>query len=165
MLKFVVFVCLIRRWFQRYHLSKNMILLILWRSLLIVSVFRCLCLCSYFFVFSSRKKKRNSAFDFVRSSISKSYDAVFFSISSITFDALFVSSITFDALFVSSIFLNVAFFFRFFVSFSNNYRDSLFVFRFRFLLKVSQKKIHVSFHFSINLKKKSVKYFSNFWKI
>ena len=53
MIEFVVFVCLIRRWSQRYHLSKNMILLILWRLLLILSVFRCLCL----FVSLSKVKK------------------------------------------------------------------------------------------------------------
>ena len=76
-----------------------------------------------------------------------------------------ISSIHFNFLSVSSIFLNVVFFFRFFVSFSNNYRDSLFIFRFRFFSKVLQKKSHVSFHFSINLKKENVKYFSNFWKI
>ena len=86
----------------------------------------------------AKKKKRNFTFDFVKSSISRSYDAF------------------------SSIFLNVAFFFHFFVSFSNNYRDSLSAFRFRFFSKVSQKKFYASFHFSINLRKKDVKYFSNF---
>ena len=94
-----------------------------------------------FFRFFAKKKERNFAFNFVKFSISKSYNVF------------------------SSIFLNVAFFFRFFVSFSKNYRDSFFVFRFRFFSKISQKKFYVSFHFSINLKKKSVKYFSNFWKI
>ena len=55
----------------------------------------------------------------------------------------------------SSISLSVAFSFRFFVfSFS--------AFRFRFFSKVFQKRFYVSFHFSINLKKKSVKYSSNF---
>ena len=54
MLKLVVLLCLIRRWFQRYYLSKNMILLILWRLLLIISVFRCLC----FFVSLSKAKKK-----------------------------------------------------------------------------------------------------------
>ena len=108
-----------------------------------------------FFRFFVKRKKRNSAFDFVKFSISKSYDVVFFSISSITLNALFVSSI----------FLNVVFFFRFFVSFSNNYRDSFFVFRFHFFSKNFQKKFYVSFHFSINLKKENVKYSSNFWKI
>ena len=39
-----------------------------------------------------------------------------------------------------------------------------FVFRFRFLSKILQERFHVSFHFSINLEKKNVKYFSNFWK-
>ena len=106
-----------------------------------------------FFRFFVKRKKRNSIFDFVKFSISKLYDVVFFSISSTHF-----------VLSVFSIFLNVVFFFRFFVSSSNNYRDSFFVFRFRFFSKVLQKKSHVSFHFSINLKKKNVKYFSNFWK-
>ena len=105
-----------------------------------------------FFRLFVKRKKRNSAFDFVKSSISKSCDVVFFSISSIHFDVLSVSSI----------FLNVVFFFRFFVSFSNNYRDSLFVFRFRFFSKIFQKRFYVLFHFSINLRKKNVKYFSNF---
>ena len=123
-LKFVVFVYLIRRWIQRYYLSKNIILLILWQLLLIVSVFRCLCLCSCFFVFSS-KKKWNFAFNLVRFSILKSYNVVFSSISSIYF-----------ILFMFSIFLNVVFFFRFFVSFSNDYRDLFFVFRFYFFSKV-----------------------------
>ena len=94
-----------------------------------------------FFRFFAKKKERNFAFDFVKSSISRSYDVF------------------------SSIFLNVAFFFRFFVSFSKNYRDSFFVFRFRFFSKVFQKRFHVLFHFSINLNNKNVKYFSNFWKI
>ena len=57
------------------------------------------------------------------------------------------------------------FFARFFVSSSSSYRDSLSVFRFRFFSKISQKEFHVSFHFSVNLKKENVKYFSNFWKI
>ena len=160
MLKFVVFVCLIRRWSQQYHLSKNMILLILWRLLLIVSMFRCLCLFVSLF-----KKKRNFTFDFVKFSISRSSDVVF---SSISFDVVFFStfSIFFNALFVFSILLSVVFFStRFFASLSNDYRDSFFVFRFRFFSKVSQKKTHVLFYFSINLKKKRVKYFSNFWKI
>ena len=89
----------------------------------------------------AKRKERNFAFDLVKSSISRSYDAF------------------------SSIFLSIASFFRFFASFSKNYRDSSFVFRFRFFSKASQKKFYVSFHFSINLKKESVKYFSNFWKI
>ena len=72
---------------------------------------------------------------------------------------------SYDALSVSSISLNVASFFRFFVSFSNNYRDSFFVFRSRFFSRVFQEKFYVSFHLSINLKKENVKYFSNFWKI
>ena len=93
-----------------------------------------------FFRFFAKKKERNFAFNFVRFSILKSY----------------------NVLFVSSIFLNVAFFFRFFVSFSNNYRDSLFVSRFRFFSKIFQKKFYVLFHFSINLKKENVKYFLNF---
>ena len=53
-IKFVVLLCLIRRWFQRYHLSKNMILLILWQLLLIVSMFQCLCL----FVSLSKIRKK-----------------------------------------------------------------------------------------------------------
>ena len=93
------------------------------------------------FRFFAKKKERNLAFNFVKSSISKSYDVF------------------------SSIYLNVAFFFRFFVSFSNNYRDSFFAFRFRFFSKIFQTKFYVSLHFSINLKKKSVKYSSNFWEI
>ena len=97
----------------------------------------------FVFVFVSfrlfaKKKKRNFAFDLVKSSISRSYDVF------------------------SSIFLNVASFFRFFVSFFENYRDSSFVFRFHFFSKVFQEKFYVSFHFSINLRKKSVKYSSNF---
>ena len=90
------------------------------------------------FRLSAKRKERNFAFDFVKSSTLKSYDAF------------------------SSIFLNVASFFRFFVSFSNNYRDSFSAFRFRFFSKVFQKKFYVSSHFSINLKKKNVKYSSNF---
>ena len=86
----------------------------------------------------AKKKERNFAFDFVESSISKSYDAF------------------------SSISLNVASFFRFFVSSFESYRDSFFVFRFRFFSKVSQKRFYVSSHFSINLRKENVKYFSNF---
>ena len=86
----------------------------------------------------AKKKERNFAFDFVKFSISKSYDVF------------------------SSIFLSVAFFFRFFVSSFESYRDSFFVLRFRFFSKILQKKFYVSFHFSINLKRKSVKYFSNF---
>ena len=53
-IKFVVLFCLIRLWAQQYHLSKNIILLILWRLLLIVSVFRCRC----FFVFLSKARKK-----------------------------------------------------------------------------------------------------------
>ena len=108
-----------------------------------------------FFRLFVKKKKKNSAFDFVRSSISRFYDVVFSSISSTHFDVLSVSSI----------FLNVVSFSRFFVSFSNNYRDSFFIFRFRFFSKISQKRFYASFHFSINLRKESVKYLSNFWKI
>ena len=123
-------------------------------------MFRCLCLFVSLF-----KKKRNFTFDFVKFSISRSSDVVF---SSISFDVVFFStfSIFFNALFVFSILLSVVFFStRFFASLSNDYRDSFFVFRFRFFSKVSQKKTHVLFYFSINLKKKRVKYFSNFWKI
>ena len=86
----------------------------------------------------AKRKERNLAFDLVRSSISRSYDVF------------------------SSISLNVASFFRFFAPFSKNYRDSFFVFRFRFFSKILQKKFYVSFHFSINLRKENVKYFSNF---
>ena len=79
-----------------------------------------------------KRKKRNSAFDFVKFSISKSFDVVFFSIFSTLFDALSVFSTL----------LNVVFFsIRFFDSLSNDYRDSFSVFRFRSLSKVSQKKI------------------------
>ena len=92
------------------------------------------------FRFFAKKKERNFAFDFVKFSISKSY----------------------DALSISSIFLNVASFFRFFASSFESYRDSFFVFRFCFFSKVSQKRFYASFHLSINLKRKSVKYFSNF---
>ena len=104
-----------------------------------------------FFRFFVKRKKRDFAFDFVKFSISRSYDVVFFSISSIYF-----------VLSMFSIFLNVVFFFRFFVSSSNDYRDSFFVFRFYFFSKISQEKFHVSSHFLINLKKENVKYFSNF---
>ena len=92
------------------------------------------------FRFFAKKKERNFAFDFVKSSISKFYDVF------------------------SSIFLSVAFFFRFFVSFFENYRDSFFVFRFRFFSKVFQKRFYVSFHFSINLKKKKCEIFFEFLK-
>ena len=100
-----------------------------------------------------KTKKRKSVFDLVRFSISKSFDVVFFStFSDVVFFSIF--STFFDALFVSSILLSVVFSsIRFFVSFSNDYLDSLSVFRFRFLSKVLQKRFHVSFHFSINLKK------------
>ena len=64
-----------------------------------------------FFRLFAKRKERNLAFDFVRFSILKSYDAF------------------------SSIFLSVASFFRFFASFFENYRDSFFVFRFRFFSK------------------------------
>ena len=125
-LKFVVFVCLIRRWSQRYHLSKDMILLILWRSLLIVLVFRCLC----FFV--SLSKEENE----ILLSISKSFNVVFFStFSDVVFFTIF--SIFFNALSVFSTLLSVvSFSTRFFVSLSSDYRDSLSVFRFRFLSKI-----------------------------
>ena len=101
---------------------------------------------SVFFRLSVKSKKRNFAFDLVRFSISESSDAVFFSTFSTLFDVESVS------------------FVRFFVSFSNDYRDSLSVSRSRFLSKISQEKSHVSSYFSINLKKENVKYFSNFWK-
>ena len=110
-----------------------------------------------FFRFFVKRKKRNSVFDLVRFSISKLYDAVFFSISSILFDVLSVFSILLNVVFFSifSTFFDVesVSFARFFVSSSNNYRDSLFIFRFRFFSKVFQKEFHASFHFSINLKK------------
>ena len=113
-----------------------------------------------------KKKKRNFVFDFVKFSISKSYNAVFSSIFSTFFDALSVSSILLNVVFFltsSTLFDVESFFFaRFFALFSNNYRDSLFAFRSRFLSKVLQEEFHVSLHFSINLKKKNVKYFSNF---
>ena len=118
---------------------------------------------------SVKRKKRNSVFDPVKSSISRSYDAVFFSISSTFFDALSVFSILLSVVFFStlSILFDVesVFFARFFVSSSNNYRDSLFAFRSRFLSKIFQKRFHVSFYSSINLKRKNVKYSSNFWEI
>ena len=81
------------------------------------------------------------------------------------FDVVF-SSTFFDVVFFSTLLSALsAFFVRFFVSSSSDYRDSLFIRRFRFFSKIFQKKLHVLFHFSINLKKKNVKYFSNFWKI
>ena len=117
---------------------------------------------SVFLRLSVKSKKKDSAFAFVRFSISESFNVVF---SSILFDVVF-SSIFFYALSAFSTLLNVvSSSTRFFVSFSNDYRDSLSVRRSRFLSKVSQKKFHVSFHFSINLREKNVKYFSNFWKI
>ena len=99
---------------------------------------------SMFLHFSVKSKKRNSVFVFVEFSISDSFDVVFFST---LFDVVFAFSI------------------RFFDSFSNDYHDSLFVRRFRFFSKTFQKRFHVSIHFLINLKKESVKYFFNFWKI
>ena len=80
------------------------------------------------------------------------------------FDVVFFSTF-FDVVFFST-FLSAlsASFDRFFVSFSSDYRDSLFVRRSRFLSRIFQKKSHVWFHFSINLREKNVKYFSNFWK-
>ena len=118
-----------------------------------------------FLRFSIKNKKRNSAFDFVRFSISKLFDVVFYSI---FFDVVFFS-IFFNVVFSSifSTFFDVEFVFsaRFFVSSSSSYRDSFFVCRFCFFSKVSQKKSYALFHFSINLKRKNVKYFSNFWKI
>ena len=116
------------------------------------------------FRLSVKNKKRNSAFDFVRFSISKSSYVVFFRFFLMSsFFRLFLMSFffsTFSTLFnVESVFSA-----RFFFSSSNSYRDSCFVRRFRFLSKVFQKKFHISFYFSINLKK-NVKYSSNFWKI
>ena len=107
-------------------------------------------------------------------SISKSSDVVF---SSIFFDVVFSSTFS-DVVFFST-FFDVVFFStfstlfdvesvfsaRFFASFSSSYRGSFSVRRFHFLSKVLQERFYVSFHFSINLKKESVKYFSNFWKI
>ena len=61
--------------------------------------------------FFAKRKERDFAFNFVRFSISRSYDVF------------------------SSISLNVASFFRFFASSSKSYRDSSFVFRFRFFSK------------------------------
>ena len=130
----------------------------IWRSLLIVSMFRCLC----FFV--SLSKKRSEIL------LSILWDSRFqdhlmsFSLRLFLMSFFFSTFSTFfDALSIFSIFLNVAFSStRFFASLSNDYCDSFSVFRFRFLSKISQKKSHVSFHFSFNLKKKSVKYFSNF---
>ena len=111
---------------------------------------------SVFFRLSVKKKKRNFAFDFVKFSISRSYDVVFF---------FSILSIFFDALSVFSILLNVVFFStRFFVSLSSDYRDSFFVFRFRFLSKLFQERFHVLFHFSINLKKKECEIFFKFLK-
>ena len=103
------------------------------------------------FRFSVKIKKRNFAFAFVEFSILNSFNVVFFST---FFDVLFVSSTFFDVV--------SAFSTRFFVSLSNDYRDSFFVRRFRFLSKIFQKRFHVSFNFSINLKKENVNYFSKF---
>ena len=105
------------------------------------------------FRLSVKNKKRNSAFAFVKFSILKSFDVVF---SSTFFDVLFVFSTFFDVV--------SAFFARFFVSFSSDYRDSFSVRRCRFLSKISQKRFHVSFHVSINLKKKKCKIFFEFLK-
>ena len=99
---------------------------------------------SMFLRLSIKSKKRNSVFAFVEFSISDLFDVVFF-------------STLFDVV--------SAFSTRFFVSLSNDYRDSFSVRRFRFFSKILQEEFHVLFYFSINLKKKSVKYFSNFWRI
>ena len=111
-----------------------------------------------FFRFSVKKKKRNFVFDFVKSSISRSYDAVFLSIFSIFFDALSVFSILLNVVFFSTFStlfdVESVSFARFFVSFSSSYRDWFFVFSFRFLSKIFQKDFHVSFHSSMNFKKK-----------
>ena len=102
---------------------------------------------SVFLRLSVKKKKRNSVFDFVKFSISKSYNAVFFRLFRLFFDALSVSSTLLSVAFAST---------RFFVSLSSDYRDSLSVFWFRFFSKISQEEFHISFHFSINLKKKKM---------
>ena len=92
--------------------------------------------------FFIKRKKRNSTFDFVRFLISRLVDVVFFSTffnvvffstSSTLFDALSDSSTSFD---VESVFST-----RFFVLFSNNYRDSLSVRRFRFFFENFSKRI------------------------
>ena len=122
-----------------------MILLILWQLLLIVSVFRCLCRCLCFFVFSSRKKSEilfSISWDF------RSQDQLMLSF--FRFFRFFLMFCLFLRFFWVSYFFRLAFSSRFWTIIAIR---SLF-FDFVFFSKISQRESYASFHFSINLKKK-----------